>query len=63
MFELHVWGPAFGLPSIDPDSIAAVAYLNRIIPQGQWTLVADYDTSISPQRMFPICKICHFSDH
>lgn len=50
-FELHVWGPAFGLPSIDPDCIAAVAYFTRIVPQGQWTLIADYDTSISPQSV------------
>ncbi|KAL6712391.1 hypothetical protein ACN47E_000268 [Coniothyrium glycines] len=26
VFELHVWGPAFGLPSIEPECIAIVAY-------------------------------------
>ena len=49
VLELHVWGPAFGLPSIDPACIATVAYFNRIVPHGQWTLVADYDSSSSPQ--------------
>ncbi|KAF2643283.1 hypothetical protein P280DRAFT_496923 [Massarina eburnea CBS 473.64] len=52
--ELHVWGPAFGLPSIDPECIATVAYFNRIVPQGEWILIADYDTSISPQDEFPV---------
>ncbi|PVH94945.1 hypothetical protein DM02DRAFT_645627 [Periconia macrospinosa] len=53
-FELHIWGPAFGLPSIDAECIATVAYFTRIIPQGQWTLVADHDTSASPQHDFPM---------
>lgn len=48
MLELHIWGPAFGLPSIEPECIAAVAYLNKIIPSGEWTLIADHDTSLSP---------------
>jgi hypothetical protein len=51
VFELHVWGPAFGLPSIDSECIATVAYFNRIVPQGQWVLIADYDTSLSPQGL------------
>ena len=51
VFELHVWGPAFGLPSIDPSCLATVAYLNRTVPRDQWTLVADHDTSLSPRRM------------
>lgn len=50
-FELHIWGPAFGLPSIDAECIAAVAYFRRIVPPGQWTLVADYDTVLSPQSV------------
>jgi hypothetical protein len=50
VLELHVWGPAFGLPSIDPECIAVIAYFNWKIPQPCWQLVADYDTSIGPQR-------------
>ena len=44
--ELHVWGPAFGLPSIDPECIAIVTYCQRVIPEGQWSLVASYDKSV-----------------
>ena len=44
-----MWGPAFGLPSIDAECIAAIAYLNRAVPQGQWVVVADHETS-SPNR-------------
>lgn len=46
--ELHIWGPAFGLPSIDAECIAAVAYLNASLPLTAWTLVASYDPSLSP---------------
>lgn len=44
--ELHVWGPAFGLPSIDPECIATVSYCQQVIPEGQWSLVASYDKSV-----------------
>jgi hypothetical protein len=63
VFRLHVWGPAFGLPSIDPECIATVAYFRRIVPHGEWTLVADYDTSISPESMRDNCApLLHVSD-
>ncbi|KAF2651485.1 hypothetical protein K491DRAFT_696397 [Lophiostoma macrostomum CBS 122681] len=54
VLQLHVWGPAFGLPSIDAECTASVAYFNRIVPQAHWVLVADYDTSISPQNEYPL---------
>lgn len=49
VLQLHVWGPAFGLPSIDPDCLAVVAYLNHTVPRNQWTLVADHDPSYGAQ--------------
>jgi sorting and assembly machinery component 37 len=52
VLELHVWGPAFGLPSIDAECNAAIAYLNQALPQGQWVLIADHDASLSPTRTF-----------
>jgi hypothetical protein len=55
VFELHIWGPAFGLPSIDPECIATVAYFKRIVPHGEWNLIADYDTSISLQGIQSNC--------
>ena len=46
VLELHVWGPAFGLASIEPDCIATIAYCQRVIPQGQWSLVADHNPTV-----------------
>ena len=43
--KLHIWGPAFGLPSIEPDCIAAVAYLKATVPIGSWSLVPNSDPS------------------
>lgn len=51
VLQLHVWGPAFGLPSIDAECIAAIAYLNRIVPHSEWKLIANHDTAISPRSM------------
>ena len=60
VLELHVWGPAFGLPSVDPACLAAVAYFNRIVPHGQWILVADYD-SLSGRQGKVICTWLFFT--
>jgi hypothetical protein len=51
VLELHVWGPAFSLPSIDAQCIAAVAYMTQAVPRGEWSLVASSDPSPSPTRM------------
>lgn len=48
--ELHIWGPAFGLPSIDPECLAALSLFDHVVPQGQWRLVASNDTTVSPDR-------------
>lgn len=56
VLELHVWGPAFGLPSIDAECNAAIAYLNRAVSPGQWIVVADHDTAISPNNEFPALR-------
>ncbi|CAK7206426.1 hypothetical protein SEUCBS139899_009220 [Sporothrix eucalyptigena] len=44
--ELHIWGAAFGLPSIDPECLAAVAYLSVAAPQGEWTAVATSPSAV-----------------
>lgn len=46
VLQLHIWGPAFGLPSIDPECIATVAYCQQVIPEGEWALIADFDTTV-----------------
>jgi hypothetical protein len=48
VLELHVWGPAFSLPSIDSQCIAAIAYMTQAVPRGEWTLIASSDPSLSP---------------
>ncbi|KAK6860235.1 hypothetical protein PG995_003871 [Apiospora arundinis] len=51
--ELHVWGEAFGLPSIDPECLAAISYLGYAVPQNAWSLVASNDVSVSPDYVLP----------
>ncbi|KAF2202586.1 hypothetical protein GQ43DRAFT_448003 [Delitschia confertaspora ATCC 74209] len=53
VLQLHVWGPAFGLPSIDAECVATISYFHRIIPRSQWVLIPEYDTSCSPNHEFP----------
>ncbi|KAK7416648.1 hypothetical protein QQX98_005119 [Neonectria punicea] len=57
MLQLHVWGSAFGLPSIDPECLALVAYLHNSLPAADWRLVPSNDPSISPSNSLP--ALCH----
>ncbi|KAK3177934.1 hypothetical protein OEA41_000066 [Lepraria neglecta] len=56
VLELHVWGPAFSLPSIDSQCLAATSYLTQAVPRGEWVLVASSDTAISPKRDLPALR-------
>ncbi|KAI1502932.1 outer mitochondrial membrane transport complex protein-domain-containing protein [Biscogniauxia marginata] len=51
--ELHVWGPALGRDSIDPECLAAIAYFRSVVPSGDWALVASNNTSVSPNHILP----------
>ena len=51
MLELHVWGPAFGLPSLDAHCLAAIAYLQQAVPRGKWQLIASCNPALSPTSM------------
>ena len=48
VLQLHVWGPAFSLPSIDAQCLAIIAYCSEVLPKGSWELVATSDPSVSP---------------
>lgn len=49
MLDLHIWGPAFGLPSIDPECVAAVAYLQAAASSSSdWRLIPSNDPSLAP---------------
>lgn len=50
MLDLHVWGPAFGLPSIDAECLAIIAYLRHAAPSDSWSLIPSNDPAISPSR-------------
>lgn len=48
MLDVHVWGSAFGLPSIDPECLALITYLYNAAPSTAWRLIPANDPSISP---------------
>lgn len=50
VLELHVWGPAFSLPSIDAQCLATIAYFSLTVPKDSWVLVASSDPTVSPTR-------------
>ncbi|KAI1436850.1 Tom37 C-terminal domain-containing protein [Xylaria sp. CBS 124048] len=53
-FQLHVWGPAFGLDSIDAECLATIAAFRHILASDEWTLNASSDTSLSPDHTLPL---------
>jgi len=53
VLELHIWGPAFSLPSIDPQCLAAIVYLQQVVPRDEWELIASCDDALSPTRSSP----------
>jgi sorting and assembly machinery component 37 len=55
-FELHVWGPGFNLPSIDPTCLGAIAYLRTCLSRGSWALIASSDPSLNPLNELPALK-------
>lgn len=63
VLELHIWGPAFGLPSIEPECIATVAYCQRVIPEGQWSLIAEHNPSIGATGTFNLAPVSSISSH
>ncbi|OQE90282.1 hypothetical protein PENNAL_c0012G05525 [Penicillium nalgiovense] len=53
VLQLHVWGPAFALPSIDAQCLAAIAYCSEVLPKDSWELIASSDPSVSPTGELP----------
>jgi len=54
MITLHVWGPGFGLPSIDPHCLSAIAYLNYAIPPAEWIIIPSSNPHLSPSSTIPL---------
>lgn len=57
-FELHTYGPAFGLPSIDIQCLAAVALLQSCLdPESKaWHLIPSSDPNLNPFNELPALK-------
>ena len=55
-FELHIWGPGFGLPSIDAECLGALAYLRHCLPKEEWKVVASNDAKACPLGELPALK-------
>ncbi|PNY28698.1 Metaxin-like protein [Tolypocladium capitatum] len=53
MLHLHVWGSAFGLPSIDAECLAIITFLHHAALTSTWRLIPSSDPSISPSRLLP----------
>lgn len=53
-FQLHVWGGAFGLESIDVECLAAIKYCSQVFGRAglddQWEIIPSSDPSICPSR-------------
>ncbi|KAE8321559.1 Tom37 C-terminal domain-containing protein [Aspergillus sergii] len=56
VLELHVWGPAFSLPSIEAQCLATIAYFSLAVPKDAWVLVASSDPSVSPTCELPALR-------
>lgn len=53
-YELYIWGPAFGLPSIDPECIAAVAFCRHAIQDSsRWSVTPGHDPISLPSQRYP----------
>ncbi|KAG0305866.1 hypothetical protein BGZ98_003389 [Dissophora globulifera] len=51
--ELYIYGSAFGLPSLDANCLALIAYLN-IVSYGEYNIIACNDVALSPTGELPM---------
>ncbi|KAK0731829.1 Tom37 C-terminal domain-containing protein [Lasiosphaeris hirsuta] len=49
--ELHVWGGAFGLPSIDPECLATIAYFTQTLSPGVFTLIPTSPSAVPTNQL------------
>ncbi|KIX00427.1 uncharacterized protein Z518_10566 [Rhinocladiella mackenziei CBS 650.93] len=59
VLELHTWGPAFDLPSIDPQCLATIFYLQKCLPIDAWSLIPSSDPTINSFRELPALRDGH----
>ncbi|SPQ17757.1 5b167baf-9e21-4560-af0f-6a3f10846933 [Thermothielavioides terrestris] len=46
VLQLHVWGPAFGLPSLDAECLAAIAYLAQTADPADYQLIQSSPSAV-----------------
>ncbi|KAB5578443.1 Tom37 C-terminal domain-containing protein [Coniochaeta sp. 2T2.1] len=51
VLELHVWGPAFGLPSLDPECLATIAFFTQALDRSEWTIVRSSPSAVPTRRL------------
>ncbi|KAH6651201.1 outer mitochondrial membrane transport complex protein-domain-containing protein [Chaetomium tenue] len=51
VLQLHAWGPAFGLPSIDAECIAAIAYLAQTASPADYQLIQSSPSAVPTQHL------------
>lgn len=56
VLELHIWGPAFGLPSIDAQCLSTVIYLQQTLDEHDWVVVPTSDPRVSPLGELPALR-------
>lgn len=58
VLELHTWGPAFDLPSIDAQCLATIYYLQNVLgrPGESWVVIPSSDPRVSPLGELPALR-------
>ncbi|KIW29674.1 uncharacterized protein PV07_05470 [Cladophialophora immunda] len=56
VFELHIWGPAFELASIDAQCLAAIIYLRQCLQSDRWVLIPSSEARVSPLGELPALR-------
>lgn len=56
ILELHIYGPAFNLPSIDARCLGAIALLQSCLNSDEWHIVSESDPRLNPFNELPALK-------
>ncbi|KAK4100754.1 hypothetical protein N658DRAFT_472870 [Parathielavia hyrcaniae] len=51
VLQLHVWGPAFGLPSLDAECLAAIALLAQTLGRADYQLIQSSPSAVPTQHL------------
>lgn len=55
LLRLYVWGPAFGLPSLDAECLAVIAYFQQNVRPGDYEIVASSPSAVPTSKyIYPL---------